>query len=77
MSESVIKTFVRLYNKGLIYRGDKMINWDPKAKTAISDEEVIYKEQNSNLYYVDYKIVAKSGECTLTLPRIGRFDDPC
>ena len=56
MSESVIKTFVRLYDKGLIYRGNKMVNWDPKAKTAISDEEVIYKEQNSDLYYIDYKI---------------------
>ena len=45
MSESVIKTFVRLYDKGLIYRGDKMVNWDPKAKTAISDEEVHIKSK--------------------------------
>ena len=49
MSESVIEAFIQLYNKGFIYRGQKMINWDPKAKTAISDEEVIYKEQDSNL----------------------------
>lgn len=69
MSESVIKTFVRLYNKGLIYRGDKMINWDPKAKTAISDEEVIYKEQNSNLYYVDYKIVDSKSVITVATTR--------
>ncbi len=55
--ESVIKVFVDLFNKGLIYRGIKMVNWDPVAKTAISDEEVEYKETPGKLYYVRYKIV--------------------
>jgi valyl-tRNA synthetase len=55
-SESVIKVFVDLYNKGLIYRGVRMVNWDPAAKTALSDEEVIHKEQNGKLYYLRYKI---------------------
>jgi len=54
--ESVIRVFIDLYNKGLIYRGVRMVNWDPKALTAISDEEVIYREVNSKLYYVRYKI---------------------
>jgi len=54
--ESVIRVFIDLYNKGLIYRGLRMVNWDPKALTAISDEEVIYREVNSKLYYVRYKI---------------------
>ena len=53
---AVIRVFIELYEKGLIYRGVKMINWDPKAKTALSDEEVIYKQTNSKLYYVRYKI---------------------
>lgn len=53
---AVIDVFIDLYNKGYIYRGVKMINWDPKAKTALSDEEVIYKEVKSNLYYVRYKL---------------------
>jgi len=55
-SESVIKTFVDLYGKGLIYRGVRMVNWDPAAKTALSDEEVIYREMQSKLYYLKYKI---------------------
>lgn len=55
-SESVIKVFVDLYNKGLIYRGVRMVNWDPAAKTAISDEEVIHKEEHGKLYYLKYKI---------------------
>ncbi|MDD3063913.1 MAG: valine--tRNA ligase [Massilibacteroides sp.] len=55
-SESVIKVFVDLYEKGLIYRGVRMVNWDPKALTALSDEEVIYKEEHSKLYYLRYKI---------------------
>ena len=55
-SESVIKVFVDLYNKGLIYRGVRMVNWDPKALTALSDEEVIYKEEHSKLYYLRYKV---------------------
>ena len=55
-SESVIKVFCDLYEKGLIYRGVRMVNWDPKALTALSDEEVIYKEENSKLYYLRYKV---------------------
>ncbi|WP_172916426.1 valine--tRNA ligase [Capnocytophaga canimorsus] len=53
---SVIKVFVDLYNKGYIYRGYRMVNWDPEAKTTLSDEEVIYKEQNGKLFYLKYKI---------------------
>jgi valyl-tRNA synthetase len=55
-SESVIDAFIDLYKKGKIYRGARMINWDPAAKTALSDEEVQYKEVNSKLYFVRYKI---------------------
>ena len=55
-SESVLKVFVDLYNKGLIYRGVRMVNWDPKALTALSDEEVIYKEEHSRLYYLKYMV---------------------
>ena len=58
-SESVLKVFVDLYNKGLIYRGVRMVNWDPKALTALSDEEVIYKEEHSKLYYLKYKVVGE------------------
>ncbi len=56
MSASVIKVFVDLYNKGLIYRGYRMVNWDPEAKTTLSDEEVIYEERQGNLYYLAYAI---------------------
>ncbi len=56
---SVIKCFVDLYNRGYIYKGNKMINWDPEAKTNISDEEVIYKEQNGKLYFVRYKVIGE------------------
>lgn len=56
MSASVIKIFVDLYNKGLIYRGYRMVNWDPEAKTTLSDEEVIYEEQQGKLYHLRYKI---------------------
>ena len=55
-SKSVIKAFVDLYNKGLIYRGVRMVNWDPKALTALSDEEVVYKEEHSKLYYLRYYV---------------------
>ena len=55
-SESVIKVFCDLYNKGLIYRGLRMVNWDPKAQTALSNEEVIYKEEKSKLYYLKYYV---------------------
>jgi valyl-tRNA synthetase len=56
---SVIKVFIDLYNKGLIYRGIRMVNWDPQALTAVSDEEVVYTEEQSKLYYVRYKIVGE------------------
>lgn len=56
LSQQVIKSFVDLYNKGLIYRGYRMVNWDPEAKTNISDEEVIFKEQTGKLFYLKYKI---------------------
>ena len=55
--KSVIRVFVDLYNKGLIYRGKRMVHWDPKAKTALSDIEVVYKEEHSKLYYLKYKVV--------------------
>src|SRR5699024_7412935 len=54
--ESVIQTFVDLYDKGLIYRGYRMVNWDPQAKTTLSDEEVVYEEHQGKLYYVNYKV---------------------
>ena len=57
MSTSVTNTFVRLYNKGLIYRGYRMVNWDPEAKTTLSDEEVIYEEQDGQLYHIAYAVV--------------------
>ncbi|MCK5168933.1 MAG: valine--tRNA ligase, partial [Bacteroidales bacterium] len=69
MSESVIKVFVDLYNKGLIYRGVRMVNWDPQAKTAVSDEEVNYKEVQSKLYYVRYKIEGEDGFVTIVTTR--------
>jgi valyl-tRNA synthetase len=65
MSESVIKVFVDLYNKGLIYRGFRMVNWDPEARTTLSDEEVIHEERQGNLYYLEYKI--EDSEDTLTI----------
>ncbi len=65
LSESVIKVFVDLYNKGLIYRGIRMVNWDPVGKTALSDDEVIYKEVTSKLYYVEYQ--TESGDGTVTI----------
>src|SRR5664279_2130070 len=61
-SESVIKTFVDLHDKGLIYRGIRMVNWDPAAKTALSDEEVIFKEVQSKLYYLKYRIEGTENE---------------
>lgn len=62
LSEAVIDIFVDLYNKGKIYRGVRMVNWDPKALTAVSDEEVVYKELQSKLYYVRYQIEGEPGE---------------
>ncbi len=65
MSEAVIKVFVDLYNKGLIYRGYRMVNWDPEAKTTLSDEEVIHEERQGNLYYLNYKVVNSDGSSPL------------
>ncbi len=61
-SDAVIKVFVDLYNKEYIYRGVRMVNWDPAAQTAVSDEEVIYKEEQSKLYYVRYKVEGTDDE---------------
>ncbi|NCO53964.1 MAG: valine--tRNA ligase [Bacteroidetes bacterium] len=69
LSESVINVFIKLYNKGLIYRGIRMVNWDPQAKTAVSDEEVLYREEQSNLYYVRYKIVDSENFITIATTR--------
>ncbi len=68
-SESVIKVFVDLYNKGLIYRGVRMVNWDPAAKTALSDEEVNHKEEKSKLYYVRYQIEGTTEYVTVATTR--------
>ena len=67
--ESVIKVFVDLYNKGLIYRGVRMVNWDPVALTAVSDEEVIYKESKSKLYYLRYFIEGTNEYLTVATTR--------
>ncbi len=69
MSEAVIKVFVDLYNKGLIYRGFRMVNWDPEAKTTLSDEEVIYEERQGNLYYLQYDIVGSDEKVTIATTR--------
>ena len=62
LSEAVIDVFIDLYNKGLIYRGLRMVNWDPQGKTALSDEEVIHKEVQSKLYYIKYFMADGSGD---------------
>ncbi|HET8837527.1 MAG TPA: valine--tRNA ligase [Flavobacteriaceae bacterium] len=62
MYESVILSFVDLYNKGLIYRGHRMVHWDPVAKTTLSDEEVVHEEQNGKLYFVKYEVENPSGQ---------------
>ena len=69
MSAAVIKTFVDLYNKGLIYRGYRMVNWDPEAKTTLSDEEVIYEEKQGNLYYLSYAIEGSDEKVTIATTR--------
>lgn len=69
LSQQVIKSFVDLYNKGLIYRGYRMVNWDPEAKTNISDEEVIFKEQNGKLYYLKYQIEGSEDFLTVATTR--------
>ncbi|MFO7851121.1 MAG: valine--tRNA ligase [Bacteroidota bacterium] len=66
---SVIKVFVDLYNKGYIYRGIRMVNWDPEAKTAVSDEEVVYTEEDSKLYYVKYRILGSDDFITIATTR--------
>ena len=69
MSDAVIKVFVDLYNKGLIYRGYRMVNWDPEAQTTLSDEEVIYEEQQGLLYYLSYKIEGSDDSLTIATTR--------
>ncbi|WP_298521161.1 valine--tRNA ligase [uncultured Kordia sp.] len=69
MSAAVIKTFVDLYSKGLIYRGYRMVNWDPEAKTTLSDEEVIYEEKQGNLYYLSYAIEGSDEKVTIATTR--------
>ena len=69
MSESVIQVFVDLFNKGLIYRGFRMVNWDPQAQTTLSDEEVIYEERQGNLYYLNYKIQESDELITIATTR--------
>ena len=69
MSESVIKVFVDLYNKGLIYRGNRMVNWDPEALTTLSDEEVIYEERQGLLYYISYAISGTDATLTIATTR--------
>jgi valyl-tRNA synthetase len=69
MSASVIKVFVDLYKKGLIYRGYRMVNWDPEAKTTLSDEEVIYEERQGNLYYLAYAIEGSDEKVTIATTR--------
>ncbi|NCC08971.1 MAG: valine--tRNA ligase [Bacteroidia bacterium] len=68
-SESVLKVFVDLFEKGLIYRGVRMVNWDPKALTALSDEEVIYKEEHGKLYYLRYRIEGEEGYAVVATTR--------
>ncbi len=67
--QAVIDTFVRLYNKGLIYRGVRMVNWDPQGKTAVSDEEVIHKDVHAKLYHIQYPLVDGSGHVTIATTR--------
>jgi len=69
MSEAVIKVFVDLYNKGLIYRGYRMVNWDPEAKTTLSDEEVEYVEKQGKLYYVNYQVEGSDETLTIATTR--------
>ena len=69
LSEAVTKVFIDLHKKGLIYRGYRMVNWDPSAKTTLSDEEVIYEEKPGNLYYVNYKIEGSDDVLTIATTR--------
>lgn len=67
--ESVIDVFIDLYHKGLIYRGIRMVNWDPQALTALSDEEVVYKEVQSKLYYLRYQVEGEDNYLTIATTR--------
>src|SRR5690554_3733520 len=69
MSASVIKSFVDLYNKGLIYRGYRMVNWDPEAQTTLSDEDVVFEEQQGKLYYINYQIKGTEDALTIATTR--------
>ncbi|NNF82719.1 MAG: class I tRNA ligase family protein, partial [Flavobacteriaceae bacterium] len=69
LSESVIDVFIDLYRKGLIYRGYRMVNWDPIAQTTLSDEEVVHVERTDKLYYINYKIVGEQNEVTIATTR--------
>jgi len=69
MTESVIKVFVNLYEKGLIYRGHRMVNWDPQAKTTLSNEEVIYEEEQTKIFYIKYKISNSSETISVATTR--------
>lgn len=69
LSKSVIKVFVDLYNKGLIYRGNRMVNWDPEALTTLSDEEVIYEEKQGLLYYISYQVAQTEQQLTIATTR--------
>ncbi len=69
LSDSVIKVFIDLYNKGLIYRGVRMVNWDPKALTALSDEEVVHKEVRSKFYYIRYQVEGSDEYVTIATTR--------
>ena len=69
MSASVIETFINLFNKGLIYRGYRMVNWDPEAKTTLSDEEVIYEEREGQLYHISYSVVDSDEKVVIATTR--------
>ena len=69
MSESVIKVFIELYNKNLIYKGYRMVNWDPEAKTTLSNEEVVYEEVESKLFFINYKIAGSNESLTVATTR--------
>ena len=69
LSKSVISVFIDLYEKGHIYRGIRMVNWDPEGKTALADDEVIYREVNSQLYYIKYKIKETNDSLTIATTR--------
>ena len=69
MSESVIKVFIELHKKGLIYRGHRMVNWDPEARTTLSNEEVIFDEVETKIFYISYKILNSSEEIQVATTR--------